>query len=95
VNSASGTGTTSADGTTTFCYTGRLFGVDTIKAIADANGNGSPDPSEPTGTATKTWTLPPSSAFCDVDFVTYGVRIVATNGDPATPRITSFWHRRI
>jgi hypothetical protein len=27
--------------------------------------------------------LPPSSAFCDVDFVTYGVRIVASNGDPA------------
>jgi hypothetical protein len=84
VNSASGTGTTSADGTTTFCYTGLLFGPDTIKAVADADGDGNPELGEPTGTATKTWTLPPSTAFCFVDFVTYGIRIIAANGDLGT-----------
>jgi hypothetical protein len=85
VNSASGTRTTGADGTTPeFCYIGRLFGPDTITAVADADDNGDPDPGEPTGIATKTWTLPPSTAFCFVDFATYGVRIVALNGDPAS-----------
>jgi hypothetical protein len=85
VNSASGTKTTGADGTTgNFCYTGRLFGGDTIKAVADANGNNTPDAGEPTGAAAKTWTLPPSTAFCFVDFATYGVRIVALNGDLAS-----------
>jgi hypothetical protein len=85
VNSASGTGTTGADGTTgNFCYTGLLFGTDTIKAVADANGNNAPDAGEPTGAATKIWTLPLSTAFCVVDFVTYGIRIVAANGDLGT-----------
>jgi len=84
VNSASGTRTTGTDGTTgQFCYTGRLFGIDTIKAVADANNNNQPDPTEPSGEATETWTLPLSTAFCFVDFVTYGVRIIAMNGDLA------------
>jgi hypothetical protein len=84
VNSANGSRTTGADGTTAqFCYTGRLFGVDTIKAVADANNDNQPGSTEPFGEATKTWALPPSTAFCVVDFVTYGVRIIASNGDPA------------
>jgi hypothetical protein len=84
VNAASGSSTTNASGTTgQFCYVGRLFGEDTIRAIADTSGNNQGDPGEPTGVAIKTWTLPPSTAFCDVDFITYGVRIIAKNGDPA------------
>jgi hypothetical protein len=83
-NSASGSATTGGDGTATFCYIGRLFGADLITAFVDNNVNGSPDPGEPTGTATKTWTLPPSTAFCFVDFVTYGIRIIADNGDLGT-----------
>jgi hypothetical protein len=82
-NRETGSGTTGADGKTEFCYVGRLFGVDTITAVADRNENGQPDLDEPTGTATKTWTLPPSTPLCDVDFVTYGVRIIALNGDLA------------
>jgi hypothetical protein len=85
VNSAIGTRTTGADGTTAnFCYTGRLFGEDTITAVADKNGNNQPDLGEPTGVATKTWTLPPSTPLCNVDFATYGVRIIALNGDRAS-----------
>jgi hypothetical protein len=38
---------------------------------------------DPPGEPTKTWTLPPSTAFSVVDFVNYGVRIIASNGDPA------------
>jgi hypothetical protein len=85
VNSAFGTRTTGVDGTTPpFCYTGLLFGEDVIEAFVDNNGNRRPDPGEPTGVATKTWTLPLSTAFCVVDFVTYGIRIVAANGDLGT-----------
>ncbi len=84
VNTASGVRTTGTDGTTgQFCYTGRLFGMDTIKAVADANGNNNPELTEPSGEGTKVWMLPPSTAFCVVDFVTYGVRITAMNGDLA------------
>jgi Bacterial Ig-like domain (group 1) len=80
-NRASGSSTTDSSGKAGFCYVGRLFGVDTITAVADRNGNGNPDPGEPTGTATKIWTLPPSTAFCFIDFATYGIRIIAANGD--------------
>jgi hypothetical protein len=83
VNSASGSSTTDTDGDAEFCYTGRLFGVDTITAIADANENNQGDPGEPTGVATKAWTLPPSTAFCEVD-ITYGGKITADNGDKAS-----------
>jgi hypothetical protein len=83
VNPASGSSTTNASGQADFCYTGRLFGEDLITAVADRNGNGSPDPGEPTGTATKTWTLPPSTPLCTVDFPTYGGLITANNGDKA------------
>jgi hypothetical protein len=85
VNSAFGARTTGADGTTPpFCYTGHLFGEDVIQAFVDNNSNRRPDPGEPTGAATKTWTLPASTAFCVVDFVTYGIRIIAANGDLGT-----------
>jgi hypothetical protein len=85
VNSAFGTRTTGANGTTPqFCYTGHLFGEDVIDAFVDNNGNRRTDPGEPTGAATKTWTLPPSTALCVVDFVTYGIRIIAANGDLGT-----------
>jgi hypothetical protein len=82
VNSASGSRTTGANGTTAqFCYTGLLFGADTIRAVADANGNNQPDTGEPFGEATATWTVPPSTALCTVDFSTYGGWITADNGD--------------
>jgi hypothetical protein len=84
VNSASGTRTTGADGTTgNFCYTGRLFGPDLIRAFVDNNSSGSYDPGEPTGTATKEWLLPVSTPLCTVDFPTYGGQITAGNGDKA------------
>jgi hypothetical protein len=84
-NRASGSKTTGAAGTTPpFCYVGRLFGIDTIRAIADANGNNQPDTGEPTGVATKEWTLPVSTPLCTVDFPTYGGHITADNGDPAS-----------
>jgi len=86
VNSAFGTRTTGANGTTPqFCYTGHLFGPDVIHAFADFSPeNGTQDAGEPFGDATKVWTLPQSTAFCFVDFVTYGIRIIAANGDLGT-----------
>ncbi len=84
VNQASGSKTTGLDGTTPqFCYTGRLFGIDTIRAIADANNNNQPDPTEPFGEATKEWLLPVSTPLCNVDFPTYGGQITTNNNDPA------------
>src|SRR5207249_9225401 len=48
--------TTNGSGQATFCYTGpQIPGADTITAYADMNNNAVQDPSEPTGTATKTW----------------------------------------
>jgi hypothetical protein len=83
-NQASGTGTTGGDGETEeFCYTGRLFGEDLITAVADADDSGEPDPGDPTGTATKTWLLPPPPLPCDV-IVTEGGWIIAANGDRAS-----------
>jgi uncharacterized protein (DUF2141 family) len=55
-NSASGADTTGANGRATFCYTGTNAGVDTIRAVADANGNNQPEAGEPSGSATKTYT---------------------------------------
>jgi hypothetical protein len=49
-NSASGTQTTDAAGTATFCYTGTVAGVDVIMAFADANKNGVMDLGEPIDT---------------------------------------------
>jgi hypothetical protein len=76
--------TTDQNGQAVFCYTGHLFGPDAIHAFADTNSNGVQNVGEPFGDATKLWTLPPSTAFCVVDFVTYGIRIIAANGDLGT-----------
>jgi hypothetical protein len=83
-NQASGSGTTDADGTTEeFCYTGVLFGEDVIRATADTDEDGTADPGEPFGTATKTWTPPEPPFPCDV-IITEGGWIVAQNGDRAS-----------
>jgi len=75
-NSASGTVTTDANGQATFCYTGTIAGQDVITAFADFNPtNGTQDPGEPSGTATKTYipaapatlTLDPKTATNPVD----------------------------
>jgi Big-like domain-containing protein len=60
-NARSGSAVTDANGRATFCYTGTFPGADTITATADANGNGVADATEPKGTATKTFVLPPST----------------------------------
>jgi hypothetical protein len=83
-NRESGSAKTDAAGTAQFCYTGRLFGEDLIRAFVDNNGSGGYDAGEPTGTATKTWTLPPSTPLCTVDFPTYGGQITAENHDKAS-----------
>jgi hypothetical protein len=87
--SASGNDTTDANGEATFCYTGpSLPGADTIRAFADTNNNGVEDPppppagNEPADEATKAWTPPPSTAFCDAK-ITDGGWIIAANTDRA------------
>ena len=73
---------TNAAGQAEFCYIGpALPGADVITAFADTNNNGTQDPGEPSGRATKTWVLPASTAGCKV---TGGGRILAANGDKAT-----------
>ena len=52
---------TDADGKATFSYSRSFEGTDTIDAFADTNGNGTRDPDEPLGTATKQWTVQPPS----------------------------------
>lgn len=80
---ASGSATTNAAGQAQFCFTAALPGVDTIRAFADVNNNGTQEPNEPSDVAEKTWTLPPSTEFCEVK-VTDGGWIYARNGDQAT-----------
>jgi hypothetical protein len=84
-NSTSGSRTTDGNGQAEFCYTGRLFGVDTIDAFADGDNDGQRDVGEPSAVppATKTWLLPPSSLFCEVK-ITDGGWIIALNTDKAT-----------
>jgi hypothetical protein len=60
-----------------------LPGTDTVIAAVDSNGDGNFDPTDhPSGTATKIWVLPASTAFCEVK-VTEGGWIYARNGDRA------------
>nr|MBA3311207.1 Ig-like domain-containing protein [Nocardioidaceae bacterium] len=54
-NVAGGTDTTDAAGQARFCYTGTTSGVDTIRATADADGDGTAEAGEPTGVATKAY----------------------------------------
>lgn len=55
-NSAGGSATTNASGEATFCFTGSNVGQDTIRAYADTDNDNTQDPTEPSGTALKTWT---------------------------------------
>lgn len=64
-NPTTGTGTTLADGTTTFTYTGTNAGNDTIVSCFDADANGTcGNTGDPLASATKTWvaadTTPPT-----------------------------------
>jgi hypothetical protein len=80
---SSGSDVTDANGDATFCYSASLPGEDAITAYADTNNDATQDAGEPTGAATKTWTPPPSTAFCEVK-ITQGGWIVALNGDRAS-----------
>jgi hypothetical protein len=80
---ASGSSTTNAAGQATFTFTAALPGVNGIHAFADSNNNGTQDPGEPSGDATKTWTLPATTALCEIT-ITGGGQITATNGDLGT-----------
>jgi hypothetical protein len=76
----SGSATTNSNGEATFCYQGpKLPGADEISAFADNDNNGLQDPGEPSGTATKVWTLP-STTLCSVS---QGGQISANTGDKA------------
>lgn len=57
-NSAAGQATTSASGTATFTYHGRLSGIDTITACHDVNANKACDGGEPSALALKIWAPP-------------------------------------
>jgi hypothetical protein len=81
---STGSDVTDVGGQATFTYTAALPGMDTIHAFADLNGDGDQDtPPEPFDTATKFWTVPPSTEFCEVT-ITNGGWITAMNGDRAT-----------
>jgi hypothetical protein len=78
---SSGTRVTNASGVTgQFCYTASLPGTDTIRACADSNGNGTIDPGEPCGEATKTWLPPASTQLCEAK-ITQGGWFYANNND--------------
>jgi Bacterial Ig-like domain (group 1) len=77
-----GSATTNASGQAMFCFTASLPGTDAIHAYADTNNSGTQDAGEPFGDATKVWTPPPSTAFCEVT-ITNGGWITAVNGDRA------------
>ncbi|MCA1569819.1 MAG: Ig-like domain-containing protein, partial [Chloroflexi bacterium] len=77
----SGTAGTDAEGDATFCYDGPILpGEDAIHAYADTDEDGTQDLGEPFDEATKSWVLPPSTAFCEV-VITNGGWIIANNGD--------------
>ena len=78
-----GSATTNGSGQATFCFTASLPGTDTIHAYADTNNSSTQDPGEPFGDATKVWTPPASTSFCEVT-ITNGGWIIAENGDQAS-----------
>jgi hypothetical protein len=80
---SSGSDVTDTNGEATFCFTASLPGMDTIHAYADTDGDNMQDAGEPFDDATKTWTPPPSTEFCEVT-ITNGGWIVANNGDRAS-----------
>ena len=65
-----------------FCYSASLPGQDAIHAFADTDNDGTQDVAEPFDDATKTWTPPASTAFCEVT-ITNGGWIIADNLDRA------------
>jgi hypothetical protein len=80
----SGSAVTDVNGQATFCYDGPpLPGNDVITAFVDADRDGSQDPNEPTGIATKSWVLPVTTPLCEIK-VTNGGRITTLAGDIAT-----------
>jgi hypothetical protein len=79
---SSGFATTNASGQAMFCYTASLPGQDAIHAYADTNNNTMQDLTEPFGNATKTWTPPASTSFCEVT-ITNGGWITTIAGDRA------------
>jgi hypothetical protein len=79
---SSGFATTNASGQAMFCYTASLPGQDAIHAYADTNNNTMQDLTEPFGNATKTWTPPASTSFCEVT-ITNGGWITTLTGDRA------------
>jgi hypothetical protein len=80
----SGSATTDSNGQASFCYQGPpLPGADAITAFADTDGDGTQDPDEPSGAATKTWVLPQTTPLCEIN-ITQGGWIIAQNGDRAT-----------
>jgi hypothetical protein len=79
-----GSAATGADGNSQFCYMGPpLPGGDAITAYADTDEDSVPDSGEPSGAATKTWTLPASTPLCEIQ-ITNGGWIIAANGDHAS-----------
>jgi Bacterial Ig-like domain (group 1) len=54
-NTAGGAVFSNENGEAEFDYVGRQVGTDTIIAFLDENGNGIPDPGEPSDVVTKTW----------------------------------------
>src|SRR5205807_1298388 len=82
--SASGMCTTNASGQCSFTYAGpALPGTDVISAFADTNNNGTHDPGEPTGTATKAWVVPGSTPGVEIR-ITGGGRIRTLTGHKVT-----------
>jgi hypothetical protein len=80
----SGSVVTDANGEAEFCYTGpALPGADAITAVADSNNDGTFDPLEPSGAATKIWILPTTTPGCEIK-ITNGGWIIADNGDRAS-----------
>jgi Bacterial Ig-like domain (group 1) len=65
-HSATSSATTGAEGRAMSCYVGTSAGDDTIEAFADTDGNGTQDPGEPSGTASKTWE-PVAASGCEVE----------------------------
>lgn len=82
-DTSAGSAVTNSDGEAEFCYTAQFPGSDTITAVADADDDGSPELTEPTGTATKTYVLPVSTPLCQVT-IADGGWIIAANHDRAS-----------
>jgi len=82
-DTSSGSAVTDSAGQAQFCYTAQFPGSDIITAVADADDNGAAELGEPTGTASKTYVLPTSTAACQVT-ISDGGWIIAANGDRAS-----------